>query len=1586
MLKKVSLFVVFAFLFLLTACEPVSPANNTIKSNDIKIIKSQEKIEAQTFQLELWDIVSQKTEKNKITDFILRNYTLSPSGTMYSHCKLNKCESKNVFEDNEKNQKLLTSLSGDEYTFRSIWLFAKDETDKLIVDLVDADFEIFSEHTSSLDGDTLTIHDLSKHLPLVVYFPKEHYIQRDFKFYKNTLLFVNQIDPAPFFDKYTVQSKFDNIDFKKINMPIQTKEGFYTQFSAIGQYDSEATVILHGIGKNKPEMTFENPKKGKVWHKWEKGNLVISLSDMQLWEANSFHMSYILDEQKYDYSMTLYPISELKIISSEQVKIKWELSNEYKICFSKYIDEAIFRNKLNQTMWTWVFQLSYHYYPAYGYGWEQYTPGIACYQLFAYVDPQSDHEFNLKDIEDDYGQKISFNINIKQHKLPASQTYLKIVGKPVNVLPKNGERWNKFQVIGKNKEEATLYFRECNWLKDYPEQIVNNLKNKDLNSSTLTHQFLACWETQSHKIIFDEGRYWKERVQEVEINKLFSGHYPDIVEIGVNNFEKQRGKLFIRTNIGILSKYTPNELHVWTHQFRDGKKRPGWMYMVWYYDHSQKKFITREWSISNYFSYNFPKDFDLGFLYVYDDYDASFITTPKSDVSIPSSINNGYDWYYNNFAISPWSVWWNATWEKINPYRLYFFTDRVLYKPGVKSDIFISGWIRKPWNSTIPRGHLSLDLHNSEGTVVASKSIDKFDDFWWFDVSFELAEDAPLGAYYIQWRFEQGGFDDLYYLSYFQVQEFKKPNIDIKTETIFDQKDTLLKISPQYYFGQELQKYDINLIYSLKPQNYWIRDWDRCGKDWCDEPMFYNNVEQHARSSGGMLNIKDYEAKYFNLNLAIPSYSLADFVIDITLSDAQTKEIVHKTIQEKFMPQYLVGIQWRKHHRHNSNNGQYELKWEVLWRISNNKDTLDNYKSNANGSVEIKTYYRSFNNNQSQWPDGEWYYSNGWEYELIDTTSSNLNWWKFKKNLDLETAGKYFIRVIYENNYETHQYVRVYNSSYQYDFYGDMSNNYELNVFANNKEYEVGEEVEINIEPQIKWATAIITVEKEWKMMLQKEQILNGSPIVLNARKERFPNAYISVTQIVWEELNKTVNKRAEPRFYIGYTNIALSPSMMGIDFDISISDTGGNNKDYYSPGETIKLKIKAKDNKWNPLKTRVSVWIIDKSLMDLYDKIRTPLKNFYTRSYPGFFIVSNYQLLYKALNVITADGEKWWGGGWEWWLTPITPRKNFLDIAYWNGAQITDKNGISNFEFVVPDNLTTWVVDVIWVGKRWEMDTKREYLTVSKDIIFNAYLPRFVSPYSVVRIPLSIISNNPDVQNPKIIGNISVGNFENQINIEKNEMGESYFDLDLDKVPLEQIIKHDKIKIFLQAWTYDAVEYDLPIRKESMYLHAFESFDQKSVDEHIKLANKASHVNVKISVSSMPVGQLSEAIRYLLRYPYWCTEQLLSSIYPSLLAKDLSDKGIIEQWIISWDKINYRWEWNDMSNVVASTLNKLYKNQTPSWLMWYWPNTEEWDKWLSIYAYHVIMSISISWCKNLALDKRLVHNLWKNYLPKTLV
>lgn len=263
----------------------------------------------------------------------------------------------------------------------------------------------------------------------------------------------------------------------------------------------------------------------------------------------------------------------------------------------------------------------------------------------------------------------------------------------------------------------------------------------------------------------------------------------------------------------------------------------------------------------------------------------------------------------------------------------------------------------------------------------------------------------------------------------------------------------------------------------------------------------------------------------------------ATLAIDATIVDAQTQEVVSRSIVEKIYPDYLVGIKGYDYNWKDAADKKISVKGKTLKFKSDDASDLQNYQPNSDGGeVKALIYYKDYSVQSELGPDGERYFADGAKFQKIQEKSVKLaSDGSFDLLFDAPKVGSYFIRFIYKDSFEVNHQVNLYaTDGISPRFYGEMSNNFALSVYARDKNYKDGEKVEVNIEPYIKGATVLVSVEKEGEVLWSEEKILDGSPIQVPVSKKWYPNAHISVVQIVGESINKDISlNRKEPRFFI---------------------------------------------------------------------------------------------------------------------------------------------------------------------------------------------------------------------------------------------------------------------------------------------------------------------------------------------------------------------------------------------------------------------------------------------------------------------
>ena len=86
--------------------------------------------------------------------------------------------------------------------------------------------------------------------------------------------------------------------------------------------------------------------------------------------------------------------------------------------------------------------------------------------------------------------------------------------------------------------------------------------------------------------------------------------------------------------------------------------------------------------------------------------------------------------------------------------------------------------------------------------------------------------------------------------------------------------------------------------------------------------------------------------------------------------------------------------------------------------------------------------------------------------------------------------------------------------------------------------------------------------------------------------------------------------------------------------------------------------------------------------------------------------------------------------------------RDTFPDTAYWNAEIITDINGQAQVSVVLPDNLTTWHVDLRGLTKDTRVGSAEMQVVSTKDVLIRPVTPRFLVVGDHVEMA-AIVHNN---------------------------------------------------------------------------------------------------------------------------------------------------------------------------------------------------------------------------------------------------
>ena len=1140
-----------------------------------------------------------------------------------------------------------------------------------------------------------------------------------------------------------------------------------------------------------------------------------------------------------------------------------------------------------------------------------------------FIIPNKHYTWNLEVLDID-GKKNSYPVDFFIEKIENARVSRDLFSQKLNVLPSEGYWANKIKVWSKNTRELIVYTQTCDLSTkgDFSNEKRNELlpprKKKEREDQydrrdTLgeLHFFNCKGKIEEHKIPVENFEYRKRIDRERELPAtLKNAPYFRI------SFEKTMNdaKYYMRSPIGLFAKVAPyQELFLRGIRFADGKVVNQWEIQI--FDANGKLLKTAPLGEQGL---NFPlKTVNSDYLFVrYHD------QAKQTETFIVVTLDGKTSFWGEKRAISASWLMPEQTNQQENRYnsnqtlKVYGYTDRALYKPG--DTVHFAGFVQDLAKVTkegngIQTGFVIVEVKNHEYNSIQKLVISKLDEFGGFEGSFKLTDN--LGFYELSFLYAQDkdktseeDFNNDWkaredykkthpisqYWSDFQVQEFQKPTFIPKLKKTVKDNQLYLELAPSYYMWGELKDYDLHMEYTLSANGECTDCWWREKGDY-----YYNYVADDRFSRGGeyqkehltwwkvLFQIGDLEKVNYKGN----KLKLKIFV---TVKDNLSNETRSSVDYLDIEPEVKIGL-----------NG-YAYDWL-------DEASLKNYKLNAKieknlkkvKEVSYERYFRPFDFKQERDAEGTYFYVNGSAMKLVQTgtleVKSELNIPLFFKDYQ---GGEYFLKLITKDkngtiNGEVDKNIYYYDSKFDKGFQGDMENNYSLHVEIPRKNYEIWKKIPITINPYIKGATALISVERGNQILEKQFVNLDGKELSITAKDEFYPNVQVSVTQFVGEQINSQLwasgeQKRHEPAFFAWYAEALIQENLKTITIHIE------SDKKEYQPWEKVKLKIQTTDHKGKAVTARVSLSVVDKALSDLYDLIKEPIPYFYNRLGSSIGNFGNRKNLYYALRTFFADGEKG-GGGADGSLKNL--RKKFYDLAFWNAAIITT-GGKAELEFELPDNLTTWMIDAIAVSHKSQLGTERTTFKVNQPLLIEANLPTFLTIGDQISLPFKLIADTNKIKSwTEIIlkGQVKNQNGEVLQSFEKKGIVNSKFEV---MISVDENLFESKF-LFIEAEvaysTYkDAVQWKIPIRTEGLINKTFSLEQNKNGQKTFSFEDEAVKGKLIARLAPFPTSVLAQPFEYLLLYyPKSSSENLIRVAQTALEAKKLT-----ESWLLTGDLV----------------------------------------------------------------------------------
>jgi uncharacterized protein YfaS (alpha-2-macroglobulin family) len=295
-------------------------------------------------------------------------------------------------------------------------------------------------------------------------------------------------------------------------------------------------------------------------------------------------------------------------------------------------------------------------------------------------------------------------------------------------------------------------------------------------------------------------------------------------------------------------------------------------------------------------------------------------------------------------------------------------------------------------------------------------------------------------------------------------------------------------------------------------------------------------------------------------------------------------------------------------------------------------------------------------------------------------------------------------------------------------------------------------------------------------------------------------------------------------------------------------------------------------------------------------------------------------------------------------------PAKRIKILSYWSGIAKANGNGEASFEFDVPQ--FSGEVRLMAVAyKDQNFGSAENTMIVADPIVISTALPRFLSPGDTVTVPVTLSNTTSQATNVsagvKVTGPLKiVGNGNQSIALNAKSEGRASF-----QVAANSAIAVGKITITVNGLGEKfSDETEISVRPPAGLQKMSGSGSMNGGSAQTININTGDFIpgsiNYQFVVSRSPVVELTDHLRYLVQYPYGCTEQTVSAAFPQLYYGDMADLMGLNQ---SINKVNAN------SNIIEA-IRKIRMRQLYNGAVTLWDNegTEDW--WATIYASHFLL------------------------------
>lgn len=851
--------------------------------------------------------------------------------------------------------------------------------------------------------------------------------------------------------------------------------------------------------------------------------------------------------------------------------------------------------------------------------------------------------------------------------------------------------------------------------------------------------------------------------------------------------------------------------------------------------------------------------------------------------------------------------------KKANPTGLdaFVYAERDIYRPG--ETIHFAVLLRnKQWKSpgAIPI-KIKFYLPNGKELKTLRKGLNEQGGT---DGSMDISPAAITGSYLME---VYSSNDILLASKNFMVEEFVPDRIKVTAQLdkpfLQPSEQTILTINAQNFFGPPAANRNYETEIQVKQKQFTAKKFKDYDFTLANQQSFFDKeVKEGKTDENGNASIT-YQVPEIYTNMGLLQASFYTTVFDET-----GRPVSRNTVADIYTQDLFNGIK-------DDGFYYYPLNQPVRFQLVSVNKNGDAVSASAKVQV-IKHEYKTV-----LAKSGDYFRYNSQQQDKLMqestiTIAANTTYTYIPRS-----PGDYEIRIYRPNG---NAYVKK--EFYSYGAWGGDNNSFEVNtegqidIELDKESYQSGETAKVLFKTPFS-GRMLVTLETDHVISYQYVTVeKRTASIDFKLKSEYTPNIYVTATLIKPHQITDIPLTVAH-----GFQNIKVEDKARKIPVEITAAKSVRSHTHQ-------KVTVKAVPGSY------ITLAAVDNGVLQVSDfKTPDPYQYYYQKQALGVTAYDIYPLLFPELNLRSSTGGD--GGlDMEKRINPM-PAKRIKILSYWSGMVKAGSNGNAQVEFDIPQ--FSGEVRLMAVAYKDEkFGAADATITVADPLVLSAALPRFLSPGDTVQVPLTITNTTNKTASGKTTITTNgplkiVGSTSQNINLNAGAETRTLF-----KVAAATNIDTGRITVNVSALGEQFVnETDISIRPASTLQKITGSGSIAGGNtQHITMPQNdfmTGSSSYQLIVSRSPVAEIAEQLRYLIQYPYGCTEQIISAAFPQLYYADFVDALQLQ----SDNKANANT--NILEAIRQIKMRQLYSGAVT---LWDGEGREDW--WTTAYAAHFLL------------------------------